>query len=77
MYISYVCYVYSPAACLRFGVALAKCRTLHAKRIQRRAKAFLRSARATTSKFDMRPRVNRAWVNGAKLQPVLDFLAGK
>lgn len=61
----------------RFGQALSKARALHAKRNVRRARRFIRQARNTTNQFNLRPRVNRAWVAGANLQPVLDFLASK
>ena len=61
----------------RFGEALSKSRSLHAKRNLRRAKRFVRDARRSTRNFDLRPRVNRAWIAGANLQPVLNFLAGK
>ena len=62
---------------LRFGEALSRSRTLHAKRIQRRAKTFLKIARRTTNSYNMDPKVNRAWVKHADLQPIFDFLAGK
>ena len=62
---------------LRFGDALAGCRTLHAKRIVRKANKFLRSAKGSGATFNTSSRLNRAWIAGANLQPVLDFLAGK
>ena len=62
---------------LRFGEALAGCRTLHAKRIVRKANKFLRSAKGSGATFNTSSRLNRAWIAGANLQPVLDFLAGK
>lgn len=59
----------------QFGVALAKVRTKFAKRHRRQAMSFLRQARMSDREFDCRPRINRAWIAGADLQPVLDFLS--
>lgn len=58
-------------------MALAKTRTKFQKTIRRRALKFLRGAKAArkTNQYDSRPRTNRAWLAGADLQPVLDFLA--
>lgn len=60
-----------------FGVALAKVRSKHQKRNYRKAMAFLRGARKTENKLDLRTRVNRAWMAGANLQPVIDFLSNR
>ena len=57
-----------------FGVALAKVRSKHAKRNFNSAVKFLKAARKTANDFDRRPRINRAWMAGANLQPVFDFL---
>lgn len=60
---------------LRFGIALAKTRTMYLKRNYSTAMKFLRRARHTTGDFDRRPRVNRQWTKMADLQPVIDFLS--
>ena len=61
----------------RFGVAMSKIRSMHRKKVIRQAKKFLRSARACDGTFNGSVRLNRAWIAGANLKPVLDFLAGK
>ena len=58
----------------RFGNALAKTRTKFQKRIRRRAYKFLKEARKDSGDYDSRPRVNRAWLAGADLQPILNYL---
>ena len=60
----------------RFGTALAKVRTKYGKSIRRRAMKFLREAKKSrrTNHYNMSSRVNRAWMAGANLQPVLDFM---
>lgn len=67
----------SPANPDSFGVALAKTRTKFQKRMHRTAFKFLKKARSSENNFDFRPRVNRAWMTGANLQPVIDFLSKK
>ena len=61
----------------KFGQALAKVRSKHQKRNHRKAMAWLRRARKSEQDYDRRPRINKAWVAGANLQPVLDFLSAK
>lgn len=62
-------------AVLRFGIALSKRRTLHERRHAREARKFLKEARASTRKLDQRPRLNKAWVHGANLDPVMTYLS--
>ncbi|CAK9092925.1 Uncharacterized protein SCF082_LOCUS43721 [Durusdinium trenchii] len=59
----------------QFGIALSKCRTLHERRHAREARKFLKEARASTRKLDQRPRLNKAWVHGANLDPVMTYLS--
>lgn len=61
----------------RFGVALAKVRTRFHKSIRRRAFKALKDARKNrhVSNYNTSSRVNRAWMAGANLQPILDFLS--
>lgn len=71
---------FSPSAGLpsqRFGVAISKCRSLHKKRLERKARKFIKESRETKNGFNMKSRVNRAWIAGANLQPVLDYLAAR
>ena len=60
----------------RFGTALAKVRTKYGKSIRRRALKFLREAKKSrnSNQYNKSSRVNRAWMAGANLQPVLDFM---
>lgn len=67
----------SPRASLRFGEALAKARTLRQKKVVRKAHAFLKRAYVTENTFDTRARLNRSWMAGANLEPVLHYLVGK
>ena len=60
---------------LRFGVALARTRTKFQRRTVRKAYQFLKKARKTSHDYDYRPRTNRAWIQSAGLQEVLDFLS--
>lgn len=61
----------------KFGEALSKVRSKYQKKHHREAMAWLRQARRCERDYDRRPRLNRAWVTGANLQPVLDFLSAK
>ncbi len=60
---------------IRFGTALARTRTKFLKKHRAKAIKFLRDAKKSRCECDARPRVNRAWIAGADLQPVLDFLS--
>ena len=60
-----------------FGRALARVRTKHLKRNFRKAMIFLRGARKTENQLDIRARINRAWIAGANLQPVIDYLSNR
>ena len=62
---------------LRFGVALAKVRTKFEKKIRRKAFVFLRKALKCKEQYNTKKRINRAWVAGADLQPVFDFLTSQ
>lgn len=68
---------HSPTQPPRFGVAVSSVRTKFQKKIQRRAREFLRNARKSDSQYDLRPRVNRAWLAGADLQSVFNFLSSQ
>lgn len=52
-------------------------RTLHQKKVVRKAHAFLKRAYVTENTFDTRARLNRSWMAGANLEPVLHYLVGK
>ena len=65
------------ASYLRFGEAVASCRTMCLKKHRRDAKKFLRAARKTKNHMNLRPKANRAWVVGANLQEVFDFLTDR
>ena len=60
----------------RFGTALAKVRTKYGKAIRRRAMKCLREAKKSrnSNQYNKSSRVNRAWMAGANLQPVIDFM---
>lgn len=60
-----------------FGIALSKARTLHAASVQRQAATFLKAAKCTKRTFDARHRVNKAWLDGARLQSVFNYLSQK
>jgi hypothetical protein len=68
---------YAPFLLLRFGVALAKVRTKFEKKIRRKAFVFLRKALKCKEQYNTKQRINRAWVAGADLQPVFDFLTSQ
>lgn len=62
---------------IRFGTALAKTRTKFQKKLRRRAYSFLRDALRNPGELNSGSRVNRAWIAGADLQPIVDYLASK
>ncbi|CAL1129927.1 unnamed protein product [Cladocopium goreaui] len=61
----------------QFGSALCKVRTQFLSKHRRAAKQKLREARKSTKQLDVRPRINKAWVTGADLQSVFDFLSAQ
>ena len=62
---------------IRFGTALAKTRTKFQKKLRRKAYSFLRDALRNPGELNNGSRVNRAWIAGADLQPIVDYLASK
>ena len=62
---------------VRFGISLAKLRTLHEKANKRQAKAFLVAARKSSNRLDGRASVNKAWSDGAELASVISYLTSK
>lgn len=68
---------YDRSLLLRFGVAVAKVRTKFEKKIRRKAFVFLRKALKCKEQYNTKQRINRAWVAGADLQPVFDFLTSQ
>lgn len=59
----------------RFGLALAKVRTLNLKRNKRLALEFIRRAKKTSNSLDHRNRINAMWSKHAKLDDVIQFLS--
>ena len=64
---------------LRFGVALAKTRTLHRESMRKAAMRFLKQARkqARMEKHRSTKKTNNRWSKMANLKPVIEFLATK
>jgi hypothetical protein len=61
----------------RFGEALSRSRSDFLLRHRRAAKRHLKDSQKTVNKLDTRPRINRAWVTGADLQPIFEFLSSR
>lgn len=60
---------------LRFGAALAKCRSMNTKKNRRLALQFIARAKRTENNLDVRSRVNAMWRKHGNLEPVLAFLS--
>ena len=45
------------------------------RRNKRMAREFLKEAKSSENRADFRPRVNKAWMKGAELESVIQFLS--
>lgn len=48
---------------------------MHLEEHARSARKFLQEAKKSSNKADTRVKINRAWLSGAELQDVLNFLS--
>ena len=70
-----ITHAHKSSAAPRFGVGLAKCRTQAEKRHRRMAKRFLKEAKQSENKADTSRSANNAWIKGAQLESVIQFLS--
>lgn len=60
----------------RFGRVLSKLRTKHKKSMKKEAREFLRTALSSDQGGpDHRPLINQAWIEGANLKPIIQYLS--